>query len=372
MATVLLLFLEEQKFTCWRHVSNYFNFAESCQNGSLPSWLVDNTYNSGFRIVRDGNLLNKIPLKDQSTMSRANDVNASPQIALVNATVPIRTLCRNYINKMTVPCPAMQTSLAIRFVDGSCTNVVAGVSWTVFYSYDGLETDGIQELRAEIFLRNLTLSDLSGFPQFFSVTFKHREELESTPFESSGHPGYMFGKPILAGKLENRISEEIESSQRVTKLSSRINLPNLPDEWLTALSAGSVSADCTAAERSNVLFGVNTIGTCLLPFETSCALTQQTINKVLLGGGLKHNFVGMFGNSNVSRPGEWVPLRSNFTDIPVSGEPLSGYCEKLVLFSYFFHQIFMPLSLFQFTNFSNIKNKLRFHWLYEVTPAANH
>ena len=67
--------------------------------------------------------------------------------------------------------------------------------------------EGIVEVRAMIRLGNRSMQGRLQ-RQEFSARFVWEESLDKEVFERSGRPGYVFGKPLLLGRVVETVTEE--------------------------------------------------------------------------------------------------------------------------------------------------------------------
>ncbi len=133
----------------------------------------------------------------------------------------------------------------------------------------------------------------------------------------SGNPGYISGKPILAGTLT---SKDGKSAVSLTTNPSMYGL-TLPME---VVLPGSVRPTCSSStdrsHRSPVLFGQTTVSSCtkyytLAELKSNCAAIRKDIytTQTLTVAGL--DLIGKFGNASLLNVQDWVSV---INDVPES------------------------------------------------------
>ncbi|XP_049785025.1 tectonic-1 isoform X2 [Schistocerca cancellata] len=208
-----------------------------------------------------------------------------------------------------------------------CTNVVQTVKYVVHHN----GSEGILKMEAFFWLINITLTE-QVFTQDFEILFTWFGK-QRKPFQRSGRPGYIFGKPIMAGKKVFQPSAQEQEPDR-----EAIMLSDDPLGWLTIarpLSDGSCGLVHEYASRSIVTFGENQRTSCVMYLHlsdfsnmTSCTSIQRKVFHIMLGNNaenitelqLFNLYVATFGDSSVEDTGDWVPIL--FENIPQSESSL--------------------------------------------------
>ncbi|XP_067941943.1 tectonic-1-like [Watersipora subatra] len=176
-----------------------------------------------------------------------------------------------------------------------CTGVVTEVAFTVQH-----EAGVLVSVSAHITISDLS-GDLTAVEQKYSITYLAAGSTPST-FQRSGNPGYIIGKPLLAGR---RVNDYIDLNGDRT-------------QYLTMITA-SADGDCNSdrLRRTPVLFGQNFRSGCTWKLSdtdvSSCRDLQSDILEALLGpsGSLASDnaiYIASFGNSSVLKAGDWVPV----------------------------------------------------------------
>ena len=160
--------------------------------------------------------------------------------------------------------------------------------------------------------------EISWTPSTYSKTFD--------PIQKSGNPGYLNGKPVLAG------------TKTTSNGKNAILLLDDP-EWRLSLasdyvSPGSTKLTCSGitdrSHRIPIVFGQDVVSYCTLDFTlaqmsstAACATIRQSIFQIQTLTASSIDYVGKFGNSSFENLYEWVP---------VINEPLSSVTGNTVLF----------------------------------------
>lgn len=214
-------------------------------------------------------------------------------------------------------------------------------------------TAGIDRAEAYMWLSNMTLMEGKPFYQSISVEFfwsiQNKTLLESAnntdsrahnsttklnlhPFHRSGNPGYIVGKPVVAGfrvkqKSGVNVSQDASKESRTSTKHDSIQLSHNSKEWLT-LPGSNIQGICdwSASTRHVVTFGEDLHMSCgvnLYPKNistvSSCTLLRAKMLQLLLGDVSKSfqnssmqldwgRVIAAFGSANVSMPQDWVPL----------------------------------------------------------------
>nr|CAD7598028.1 unnamed protein product [Timema genevievae] len=126
-------------------------------------------------------------------------------------------------------CSESQTNISSATYDhisNICSNVVKNVHYDI--THNG--THGIVRVAAYFWLTNISLST-SEILQSFSVKFLWAEQ-DKIPFHRSGRPGYIVGKPVMAGrKVTHTVLTETGDEMEAIEVTEDPNL------WLTVPKA---------------------------------------------------------------------------------------------------------------------------------------
>ncbi|KAK3746639.1 hypothetical protein QZH41_012846 [Actinostola sp. cb2023] len=141
-------------------------------------------------------------------------------------------------------------------------------------------------------------------------------------FSRSGNPGYIVGKPLVAGTLTS------DSSTKTEYILLNID----PSSWLTIAAPSSDGSCNNSTDRIPVAFGMGirtgcTIRLSLSTSSSSCQVLQDTALNVLLAGVPTH--VATFGNSDVNKPSDWVKILNNRPTQTVGGG--NGACTNMIM-----------------------------------------
>nr|CAD7263612.1 unnamed protein product [Timema shepardi] len=163
-------------------------------------------------------------------------------------------------------CSELQTNISSPTYDhisNICSNVVKNVHYDI--THNG--TQGIVRVAAYFWLTNISLS-MSEILQSFSVKFLWAEQ-DKIPFHRSGRPGYIVGKPVMAGrKVTHTVLTETGDEMEAIEVSEDPNL------WLTvpkAMQDGSCDLKeyCVSKEifESTFAHGNQTASSHVLPIH---------------------------------------------------------------------------------------------------------
>ncbi|ELT91904.1 hypothetical protein CAPTEDRAFT_228697 [Capitella teleta] len=185
-----------------------------------------------------------------------------------------------------------------------CYNSVVKATYKVIYN----GTDGIISVHLAFTLRDLSDSNLP-LSQSFVTEFAQEFQTED-PFKRSGNPGYVQSKPVMAGTL-------VSDTDNLGNPIYSIQLNSDPNQWMTmaksALTAGRLPSCVEGVEtREPVLFGVGMRSGCFVSFSFNnmtelCNLTQWAAWEALRGPN-PSTYIASFGNSDVEKVGDWVPI----------------------------------------------------------------
>eukprot|EP00051_Salpingoeca_urceolata_P006706 m.88748 g.88748 ORF g.88748 m.88748 type:complete len:559 (-) comp14953_c0_seq3:101-1777(-) len=226
------------------------------------------------------------------------------------------------VTDTTGNCPAGSTISCIaepvfEVGSGACLNIVSEVVYTV--TYDDAKVSAVE---LTIQLQNITTSDpiLQTFTIKFVGPATASAASASSPgldtFPRSGNPGYIIGKPVLAGVLINQT----------------IELDSNPSRWLS-LVRSSADGSCDSNTRESVAFGNNVATSCALPvtlstFDDCAALRATTVRQL---GVPAATHVGQYGSSSQQVLSDWVTILDRDTIQP-SGSTLAtpGACTNIL------------------------------------------
>ena len=201
-----ITYLLEQAFSCERH----WTLLEDICTDSSP--LNAQNYYTGFTI-------SSLPSSSSSSSSSSN-------ISITLGTYECRNLTGHVIScdNPTPPPPQYNSTLL------SCDHVLLEVTYTI--THNG--SQGITAARADI-ITGQVVNNLTSLRQRYAVMFASEDE-PSIIVKRSGNPGYLTGRPVLAGVIEGE----------------KVNISVDSREWLTVMAGGG---ECrTGGQRLSVLF----------------------------------------------------------------------------------------------------------------------
>ncbi|XP_052802528.1 tectonic-3-like [Mya arenaria] len=187
------------------------------------------------------------------------------------------------------------------FSVNTCRNVVQEVRY--FFTTNG--TFGISQVQAQFVFRDIMAADLP-LSQSFSVAYNTLSDTNDT-VARSGNPGYIVGKPIPYGTLNETTNADGTKTQNIILASV--------EDGLT-LVRPTVIGDCGTSTMSRVplRFGEDMRTGCFVRMNVStvtdaqCQFIQNTIVQTLEGVNARENnrFVATFGNTVDTSVGDWV------------------------------------------------------------------
>lgn len=268
-------------------------------------------YFQGFKVAKNPSVL------DTNSSTSTNSSNSSIVMSdLLGVMVKKPLLCNTSLG-IPNACPfTVPPDPTYDAVNKRCDNVVLEVSYRVQYSNSSTD---IFNVMVEFFLGSVTAEIGLAIRQKVSVRFSKLGDSE-TVFQRSGNPGYIVGKPLVAGKLQ----ENIEA----------IYLSSDPNTWLTVIrpSADGTCASVNSTGRTSVTFGVDMRTGCTISLqlnlrESQCRELQKTVFNTLLGDQPTH--VASFGNSDVNNVGDWVKILN--IEPGNEARQINGQCQDMRL-----------------------------------------
>ncbi|GLH11918.1 Uncharacterized protein GBIM_16624 [Gryllus bimaculatus] len=197
---------------------------------------------------------------------------------------------------------------------GLCSNVVKQVKYRLHHN----GTLGIIKAEAYFWVVNLK-SGQTDLKQTFSVEFVWADAPRRV-LHRSGNPGYIFGKPVIAGQKIFRSETEEEPDKEAILLSEE------QSKWLTFPKPGTGGlciSSMAEGSRIPVNFGENLLSSCIIQLSVrnfsspeNCSLLQRKFLHMLLGDVMINvteakqfnMYVSTFGDANVEETGDWVPV----------------------------------------------------------------
>ncbi|KAK7099321.1 tectonic-3-like [Littorina saxatilis] len=301
-------YLLDESHTCTRSIEN---LTLECE-GAVA--LDANTFINGFRVVTSPQLFQVFNVTVPGTDNYFSLYNNSYTVAveLDNQTTTVDPIQCIFNATSTGPCG--YTSLPSPILGtNTCNNVVRQVHYRIMTE----GTTGIFKVLVRFVLSDIPVSASStaSFTQTFSSTFEDTSS-SGEPFKRSGNPGYAVGEPVLAGTLN-------QTNIGDTPVDVILINPNR-DRYMTVVRA-SATGDCVtdSDSRMSVVFGQSVRTGCVLRVSATnltqyCALMQQTIIDTMefdsipevTSSGFRDNnrYVGLYGNSDVTKTGDWVKI----------------------------------------------------------------
>ncbi|XP_033638805.1 tectonic-1-like [Asterias rubens] len=312
-------FLSDQTTACGRQLTDLM-----AECDTLP-YLSALTFYDGFKLSPTPDyLISNLPVQNYTPPS----VNGTVEFysfyvneSLIELVVQSPVLCQDASGNQT-DCgydPGMVPAPVYDAITGQCDNVVLEVAYTITQNGSGLiETADVQLVLGSI------LPGVLLFNQKFSTAFVKMGE--SGTFPRSGNPGYVVGKPLLAGNLVRQVVDGITRSS--------IELSSDPNNWLTVIKSNAIGTCETNPDiRTPVTFGEDMRSGCMIRVTysdtaDSCSVIQSAALNAL--NGVMREYVATFGNSDVENVGDWVPI---IVEDIVGGpsSTIEGTCNNMVM-----------------------------------------
>lgn len=171
----------------------------------------------------------------------------------------------------------------------------------------------ITEVKATLITSDLS-ADSTTISQLYTMKYEDLSA-DDNSFSRSGNPGYLIGKPLLAGiRVENFITLNGNNNQYLT--------------MVTASATGDCVTD--SLNRRKILFGENFRSGCVVKatlgdLDNDCQYIQSQVIEAMLGPSRTIEvdgtlYIASFGNSDPLRLGDWV-------QVIVANEVVEGSCK---------------------------------------------
>ncbi|XP_078713594.1 tectonic-2 [Lampetra fluviatilis] len=184
--------------------------------------------------------------------------------------------------------------LQVRQSNEMCFNAVVAVIYEVTW-----KNFSVRHVHAKITLANVSFANNASLVQEFSVQFINPVNGSQIITPRSGNPGYLVGKPLLTGVLNNYGS---------------VNLTEGLHLWYPV-----GSSLCAEAQTTQVKFGENSISGCLLRLGLTELNNCTNIRHNILQGWNRLVSADMVGRRGNSIPNDtntdWVPICNNISKI---------------------------------------------------------
>ncbi|ESO97470.1 hypothetical protein LOTGIDRAFT_231625 [Lottia gigantea] len=284
---------------------------------SLPA-LSANSYYDGFRVVTSPVLFKEYQPDDNSTTEE--EVGSITDLYNNTYTIPIEigsVRCKDETTGLIANCSLSLPNY--NTVTQTCENTVLQTGYNI--KHNG--TKGIKSVTVDFLLGTISTSNTQLISQSYFTKFTG--EFEDNAFVRSGNPGYVNGEPVMAGILNNTVDSEGIVQQEIMLNSNR-------DQWLTIQSNTGVG-DCLPSNRLSVVFGEDVRSGCFLQISLAgvadhCQFLQERIVQAVEGelapifaAGQYENvnrYVATFGNSDINKVGDWVPIQVQGRPIPAA------------------------------------------------------
>eukprot|EP00003_Mantamonas_plastica_P014062 TRINITY_DN2441_c0_g2_i3.p1 TRINITY_DN2441_c0_g2~~TRINITY_DN2441_c0_g2_i3.p1 ORF type:complete len:372 (+),score=109.43 TRINITY_DN2441_c0_g2_i3:926-2041(+) len=199
--------------------------------------------------------------------------------------------------------------------------MVRQVDYIITYSTGGIVT----KVDVDVVLEDVTLAAATAagsLEQKYSVQFLESGKTASSIRWKSGNPGYVIGKPVLAGT-------SVTSSGKTA-----LEVSNVPGDGLRII--GATSTGSCQSHGTVVNFGQDTQSTCQLQLSlnamtSGCAsIRAQALD--YFKGSRTYTHVGKFGDASYLDIGQWLSISgSSFPTLPTASVDPNGVCTSVVV-----------------------------------------
>eukprot|EP01135_Chromosphaera_perkinsii_P001475 Nk52_evm4s179 gene=Nk52_evmTU4s179 len=293
-----ITFLDPQYTSCTQTTDS---LATQCTSNTA---LDGKTYTEGFRVASTGT-------EDGATAASSGVTVTVSKLWCISST----TLTVADCGTTTISSPSISS--------GSCTNVVTKVEYSIIYN-----GATITAVYATLTFADFVTSSTTAIEQVFETSYKTVTNENTVVFERSGNPGYIVGKPVLAGTLASSGS------------TNAIDLDTDNSLWLT-IAGPQPDGSCANANggvtpRVPVYFGENTVVGCTLQktfaqvSAASCAtIRQDALTYLSASQQNSATYVGQYGNSSVNDISEWVAILDQSTPSAATDAASDGICPEI-------------------------------------------
>ncbi|CAD5114739.1 DgyrCDS3780 [Dimorphilus gyrociliatus] len=292
---------------------------QECLDGNPAEFLIDKTFSCNRKITNFKEDCTGIEGLNAQYYYKNFTILRTPRIPtnvddILNPPYSFPISCNKSNNDLNcfdgdLPEPQLNCSLA----KCTCENVVETIFFKVYHESDTNSTR-IVSVKISAILKTISEEDtFVGQTHTFDYLESRRESSESDIFIKSGNPGYLRGKPILAGKLED-VSQPDGSIKQI------INLSQDRNNWLTMLASLPGGKCAVTTDRVPIKFGENMRTGCLYQVTKSqldkeCLFIQDYIIQALMGenvtiSGLQNwnRYIATFGNTFQTVTADWIQV----------------------------------------------------------------
>jgi len=231
---------------------------------------------------------------------------------------------------------------------------IRGLRITLLFHHNS--TDGILSAHSYVQLTNSSLLETTVRFAWLDQDFPN--------FVRSGNPGYINGKPVLAGVKVKLDANDTSSLKR-----EAIQLSVDPRYWLTVPS--TEKGVCLKDKRDSVLFNENLKRSCVLKVtfanfsKIGCAELQSEIFRILLNESRSNltqssfnRYLGIFGNSRVNNfPPDWVEILIDSFPV-ISTSPAFVNSSNTLKCKSIFTEVVLDIATSKFGSFKSPQTKI--------------
>lgn len=297
-------FLESNTTVCSRQVLNL-----SSQCTSEKGWDAKG-YAAGFKVAPFPSFILGINIfRKRSNMSSSNNSVELVSVTdprLVDPTLNLPFKCKDDSGTVldcpftTLPSPSYSGDVG----SGKCDNVVIEVQYKVNYTIN--TTVELSEVEISFVLGSIS-DNTQFFQQTHTMLFEEKPVgniTNTTVIARSGNPGYVFGLPVVSGKVFVDFATQ----------SNFIAVNQERSSWFSTITSSSQGLCSTTSLRLPISFGTDFRSGCFIIVKdamtlTECEQLQKDIYSVLLRDLPSH--IASFGNSTGTAIDQWVAVINN-------------------------------------------------------------
>lgn len=303
--SVPVLFLRDAKHSCERQLANV---TENC--ASLP--FLNSSFYTDLRFLPGGIIRKQENSTEYEVFACPPDADVKELVVDVSG-----QSCRPEYDDATQSCKNAVQDVKVEVKVNETDGAIASVSM----KFECGDVEG-------------SASAVHKIKHFVVFTIVNKDGVIAASLPRSGNPGYLSGKPILAGilnKTDTTAADEGEATEdEGSQNSDTIRISSDSSTWLSLPSPG-IGGGCLSRHHL-VLFNQNFIQTCNLDLAplANCSALQKEAFRVFLGPEAIPDRLGMFGNSDPQKPGDWIPIYDEKKPKPDSAASGETKCRNML------------------------------------------
>eukprot|EP00041_Stephanoeca_diplocostata_P036128 m.1301952 g.1301952 ORF g.1301952 m.1301952 type:complete len:615 (+) comp24807_c1_seq6:299-2143(+) len=281
-----------------------------CTDESAAGYFNDESYSCTRQLATDSSFCGNASRFDVTTyltpLLLARPKRQTTMVPIACASITVRDGNGNDI--VTEECTNTSRAFALSCNSTIVENLVQEVHYVIHRNFLGISGASASfVVRAPLLVADMP----DALVQSHTIRFQGdaaaaSDAAQVNVYPRSGYPGYITGKPVLAGRsVEGAVAADV----------AKVDISVDPATWLT-LPKPSFTSECAdITTTSTVAFGVDMVIQCAIPttFEdykdtASCTRLRETALDIFSTHIPTHNVLGMYGNSSQLDLVDWVPL----------------------------------------------------------------